>query len=72
MLINGAFDSHTLAKMNAALDGVCMVTARGEEYSVRKLIARQIIRCARGGKTTLDELTTAGERALVKIAVVKK
>jgi predicted MarR family transcription regulator len=72
MLINGAFDSRTLAKMNAALDGVCMVAARGEEYSVRKLIARQIIRCARGGKTTLDELTIAGERALVKIAAAKK
>ena len=68
MLINGAFDSGTLAKMNAALDHVCTVTARGEEYSVRKLVARRIISCARGGKTTLDELTMAGEGALTKIA----
>jgi hypothetical protein len=68
MLINAAFDSRTLAMMNAALDRVCTAAVRGEEYSVRKLIARRIIRCARGGKTTLGELTTAGECALVKIA----
>ena len=68
MLTTGTFDSRTLAKMNAALDGVCMVAARGEEYSVRKLVARRIISCARGGKTTLDELTMAGEGALTKIA----
>jgi len=58
--------------MNVALDRVCNVAARGEEYSVRKLIARRIIKCARSGKTTLGELTTAGEHALLKIAPAKK
>jgi hypothetical protein len=72
MLIDGAFDSRTLANMNVALDRVCNVAARGEEYSVRKLIARRIIKCARSGKTTLGELTTAGEHDLLKIAPAKK
>lgn len=72
MLVDGTFDSHTLAKMNVALDLVCNVTKRGEEHPVRKLIARRIIRCARSGKTTLGELTIAGEGALLKIAPAQK
>jgi hypothetical protein len=72
MLINGAFDSRTLANMNVALDRVCTVAAGGEEYSVRKLIAQRIVKCARGGKTTLGELTIAGERALARIAPATK
>ena len=72
MLIDGAFDSRTLANMNVALDRVCNVTARGEEYSVRKLIARRIISCARSGKTTLNELTMAGEGARLKITPTKE
>jgi len=72
MLIDGAFDSRTLANMNVALDRVCNVATRGEEYPVRKRIARRIISCARSGKTTLAELTIAGERALLGIAPAEK
>jgi hypothetical protein len=72
MLIDGAFDSRTLATMNVALDRVCEVAARGDEYPVRKRIARRIIRCARSGKTTLNELTIAGEHALRMIASAEK
>jgi predicted MarR family transcription regulator len=72
MLNDGTFDSRALATMNVALDHVCNVTARGEEYSVRKRIARRIIHCARNGKTTLSELTMAGERALARIAPAKR
>jgi len=72
MLIEGAFDSRTLANMNVALDRVCRVVARGEEYPVRKRVARRIIRCARSGKTTLNELTIAGERALLRIAPAER
>jgi hypothetical protein len=72
MLIDGAFDSRTLANMNVALDRVCNVATRGEQYPVRKRIARRIISCARSGKTTLAELTMAGERALLRIAPAKK
>jgi hypothetical protein len=63
-MIEGIFDSKTLAKMNAALDRVCETAPLGEQHSVRKRIAREIIKCARSGKTTLSELTSAGERAL--------
>jgi hypothetical protein len=65
MLIEGAFDSRTLANMNVALDRVCEKTAHGEEHPVRKRVAKQIIKCARGGKTTLGELTAAGQRGLI-------
>jgi hypothetical protein len=66
MLIDGAFDSRTLANMNVALDRVCEKAAQGEDHSVRKRVARQIIRCARGGKITLGELTAAGHRGLIR------
>jgi hypothetical protein len=65
MLIEGAFDSRTLANMNVALDRVCEKAAQGEDHSVRKRVARQIVKCARGGKTTLGELTAAGQRGLI-------
>ena len=67
MSIEGAFNSRTLANMNVALDRVCEKAAHGEEHSVRKRVARQIIRCARSGKTTLSELTAAGQRGLIKM-----
>jgi hypothetical protein len=63
-MIGGNFDSKTLAKMNVALDRVCETAPRGEQHSVRKRIAREIIKCARSGNTALSELTSAGERAL--------
>jgi hypothetical protein len=68
MLINGAFDSRTLANMNVALDRVCDKAARGEDHVVRKRVAKQIVKCARGGKTTLGELTAAGECGLITLA----
>jgi len=67
MSIEGAFNSRTLANMNVALDRVCEKAANGEEHSVRKRVARHIIRCARSGKTTLSELTAAGQRGLIKM-----
>ena len=72
MLINGTFDSRTLANMNFALDRVCETAAKGEDYAVRKCVARQIIKCARSGKTTLGELTAAGQRGLITLAPAAK
>ena len=63
-MIEGILDPKTLAKMNVALDRVCETAPRGEQHPVRKRIAREIIKCARSGRTTLSELTSAGERAL--------
>ena len=67
-MIEGDFDTRTLTMMNAALDRVCDNIPRGEEYAVRKRIAKQIIKCAKSGKTTLSDLTAAGQRALIGIA----
>lgn len=67
MIIEGGFDSHTLANMNIALDRVCEKAAHGEEHPVRKRVAKQIIKCARRGKTTLGELTAAGQRGLITV-----
>ena len=66
MSIDGAFDSRTLANMNVALDRVCENAAHGEDHAVRKRVAKQIIKCARNGKTTLGELTAAGQRGLIR------
>ena len=67
MFIEGAFNSRTLANMNVALDRVCENAANGEQHSVRKRVARQIIKCARSGKTTLSDLTAAGQRGLIRV-----
>jgi hypothetical protein len=66
MLIGGAFDSRTLANMKKALEHVCENAAQGEDHAVRKRIARRIIQSARSGKTTVGQLTAAGQRALIK------
>ena len=39
----------------------------GEEHPVRKRIAKQIIKCAQGGRTTLIELTDAGPSAFGRV-----
>lgn len=66
MSIDGAFDPRTLANMNVALERVCQKAVHGEDHLVRKQVAKQIIKCARGGKTTLGELTAAGQRGLIR------
>jgi hypothetical protein len=65
-VINEAFDPRTLARMNLALERVCEKAVNGEAHSVRKRIASRIIKCASSGKTTLDELIAAGQRAVAR------
>ena len=72
MLIEGAFDSRTLANMNVALDRVCEGAAGGEDHAVRKRVAIQIVKCARSGKLTLGELTAAGRSALIDVALSRR
>jgi hypothetical protein len=71
-MIEEAFDPRTFANMNVALERVCEKAANGEAHSVRERIARQIIRCASTGKTTLGELTAAGQRARARIAAASR
>lgn len=66
-MIEGDFNSRTLANMEMALDRVCGNTPLGEQYDVRKRVAEGILQCARHGRTTLGALTEAGERALARI-----
>ncbi len=72
MLIEGTFDSRALANMNIALDRVCEKVRGGETHSVRRRVAKQIIKCARSGRTTLGDLTAAGRRALIEVVPVPK
>jgi hypothetical protein len=71
-MIEGKFDARTLANMNAALDRVCERVPHGEDHVIRKRVAKQIIRCASSGRTTLSDLTAAGQRALIKVAAAAK
>lgn len=71
-MIEGRFNSRTLANMNVALERVCEKAPHGEDYVVRKRIAKHIVRCASSGKTTLSDLTAAGQRALIKVAAASK
>ena len=63
-MIEGKFDSRTLAAMNAALDKVCAQMPDGQVHAVRKRAAKEIVRCASTGQTALDALVSAGERGL--------
>lgn len=67
-IIEGSFAPRTLANMNVALDRVCGKTPSGEHHDVRKRVAKAIVQCAKGGKTSLGALTEAGEKVLWKIA----
>ncbi|WP_426437704.1 hypothetical protein [Bradyrhizobium genosp. P] len=66
-MIEERFDSRTLAIMNAALDRVCEQVPCGEDHVTRKRVAKDIIKCAKSGRTTLSELTEAGQQALAKV-----
>jgi hypothetical protein len=63
MIIEEAFDSRTLAKMNVAPDSLCETVANGELHAAGKCVAKRIIKCASNGKTTLGELIAAGQRS---------
>jgi hypothetical protein len=62
-MIEDGFDARTLANMNVALERVCQRRPDGEDHTVRRLVARRIIKCAKMGQKTLGALTKAGERA---------
>jgi hypothetical protein len=65
-MIDEGFDSRTLANMEIALDRVCKKAPDGDDHELRKLVAEEIIHCAKMGRTALGPLTEAGERALVR------
>ena len=63
-MIKDKFNSRILTAMNVALDKVCTRVPDGENHTVRKRAAKEIVRCASHGETRLDQLIAAGERGL--------
>jgi len=63
-MIEGKFDSRTLTAMNVALDKVCARVPGGEDHTIRKRAAKEIVRSAAHGQTGMDQLIAAGERGL--------
>ena len=61
------FDERTKANMDVVLDEICSLLPHGGDHASRKFIAEQLMQAARGGKTTLRELTYIGRRALVHL-----
>ncbi len=61
-----AFDQSTRARMEYALELACRgLPASRQGHEWRKLVAEEIILCAREGNTSLAELSAAGSRAVV-------
>lgn len=61
------FDDRTLANMDVVLDEICREFANGGDHESCKFVAEQLMQAARGGKTTLGDLTYIGRRALVQL-----
>ncbi len=59
------FDERTQANLDVVLDEVCSQLPNGGDHESRKFIAGHLMQAARGGNTTLGELTYVGRRALV-------
>lgn len=61
------FDERLQANIEVVLDEICRELPHGGDHESRKFIAEQLMQAARGGKTTLSELTYTGRRALVHL-----
>jgi hypothetical protein len=53
--------------MDVVLDAICTELPHGGDHESRKFIAEQLMQAARGGKTTLGELTYVSRRALIQL-----
>lgn len=64
--MNG-FDERLQANIEVVLDETCRELPHGGDHESRKFVAEQLVQAARGGKTSLSELTYTGRRALVHL-----
>ena len=71
-MIEDRFDARTLANMKVALERVCQRRPDGEDYKLRKLVARRIIHSANSGKKTLGELTEAAKSVMARLPENKR
>jgi hypothetical protein len=60
------FHPNTLAFMTASLEH-CAKKLEKDTPEARKFVAESLKRCARAGKTTMSDLTTAGENAVAEL-----
>ena len=61
-----AFDQSIRDRMEYALELACRgLPANRQGHEWRKLVAEEILACAREGNTSLSELSAAGRRAVV-------
>jgi len=68
-MIADSFDSRTLANMEVALERACMLLPVGaEQHDYRRYIAMRLLKCAKGGDTTLIGLTEAGALAASELS----
>ena len=67
-MISDTFDRKTMAKMEVALERVCLLLPTGnEKHTARRIIASKIIECARRGDVSLIELTEVGYAAATEL-----
>jgi hypothetical protein len=71
-MIEDRFDARTLENMKVALERVCQRRPDGEDYKLRKLVARRIIHSANNGKKTLGELTEAAKSVIARLPENKR
>jgi hypothetical protein len=62
-----AFDETTRSRMEYALELACRgLPAHRQGHEWRRLVAEDIMHCAREGRTSLEDLTAAGRRSVVE------
>jgi hypothetical protein len=60
-------DQRTQADIDEVLELVCGELPHGGRHEERKYIAEQLIGCAGGGRTTLEDLQIVARRALLDL-----
>ncbi len=60
------FHPNTLAFMTASLERCCKKLGT-DTPEARKFVAERLKQCAKAGKTTMSDLTTAGENAVAEL-----
>ena len=66
-MINEDFDEAARSRMEYALELACRgLPANRQGHEWRKMVAEDIMCCAREGRTSLEDLSAAGRRCVVE------
>ena len=66
-LLSDLNQRRTQTDMDAVLELVCRELPHGGRHEERKYIAERLIKCARSGRTTLEDLQIVARRALLDL-----